>query len=254
MTIILVAGLILLVLVASVMLSSASHKREQEAAERRQRAAEYRARVHECQELLDGLQNAGLDASVRAVLMQRIADSLSGLQQCEPDAANLESSLKFAKEQATALRSQAGTASPVVIPDNEPALVNLLKHMRRLVQMFSALNQTGRIDASLYAQQFPQLQHLLLKFEVEGYMKLSSLAAGMGQPGTARTYLEFAHNRLIASAVTDDYTQQQLINLQALMDRIGGGHEAETETINPEDEAAAEKSAENDVFQPKKKW
>src|SRR5574338_789237 len=105
MTTILIAGLIVLVLVISVVISTVSHRKEQLAAELRQRAAEFRARVHESQELLDCLQNAGVDTAVRAAIMERIAENLTGLRQCEPTHPNLEASIRFAREQAAQLRT-----------------------------------------------------------------------------------------------------------------------------------------------------
>lgn len=251
MATVLIIALILAVLVGSVVVSSLSHKREQEAAERRQKAAEYRARIQETQELLEGLQNAGLDASVRAVLMVRIAENLIGLKQCEPNTPNIDSSLTFAREQAISLKAQAGTCSPLVLPDNEQALFATLKHMRRLLQVFSNLNQFGKVDPSEYAVQFPRLQKLLLRFEVEGYMKLGMQALNLHQQGSARTYFEFTYNRLISSAVTDDYTQQQLAVLQDLMDHLDRPNEA-TEAAPAHDELVKDDTT--DLFQPKKKW
>ncbi|MBI2380935.1 MAG: hypothetical protein HYV16_09290 [Gammaproteobacteria bacterium] len=254
MTMFLVAGLILLVLVASVVISSISHKREQQAAENRQRAAEFRARIQETQDLMEGLQNAGLDASVRGVLMWRIAESLAGLKACEPDSPNVDASLNFAKEQAAVLRKQAGTASPLVLPDNEQLLFAILKRLRRLLQLYASLAQLGKIDAGEYALNFPRLQHLVLRFEVEGYMKLGAIALNMHQHGTARTYLDFAHNKLISSAVTDEYTQQQLTLLQELIDRLEIPIDSHNVPGSPSDATGeASKESEQDMFQ-KKKW
>lgn len=256
MTIALVAGFIILVLVASVVVSSLSHKREQQAAELRQRAAEYRARVQETQELLEGLQNAGLDASIRAALMGRIAENLAGLKQCEPGNANVDSSLRFAREQVASLKAQAGQTSPLILPDNEQGLFNVLKLLRRLLQVYASQNQLGKIDAAEYAQQFPRLKQLLLRFEVEGYMKLGTQAFNMHQQGSARTYFDFAHNRLIASAVTDEYTQQQLVKLQELIDRLDSPGELKPSApaSAPEGGSVESGDEDDDIFRPKKKW
>lgn len=256
MTIPLIAGLIVLILVISVFASALSHKREEQAAERRQRVAELRSRIQESQELLDGLQTAGLDASVRAVLVKRIHENLLELKSAAPETPAIDSLLRGTDEQLATLRNQTGSTTALVLPDSEQALTAILKRLRRLLQLYSSLHNQGHIPASEYSVQWPRLLHAVLRFEVEGYMKLGNQAAMARQIGTARNYYLFAHGRLVASPVIDEYTQAQLAQLQALMDRIDSPvPQVDEPSADPGSNELSDAVIDTSELQPmKKKW
>ncbi|RLA02900.1 MAG: hypothetical protein DRQ47_06100 [Gammaproteobacteria bacterium] len=279
--------LISLILVISVVGSIIFTKREQAAAIKRQKVANYRFKADEAQDLYDGLVTAGLEKITYEFLLQRIVANLQATYDLAPRTPGVFSRLKAANE---TLHSLETTNFQVMMPSSMEDLQGLVGRLNKLVKYLIILFQKRVVAEADYQKIMPSVQRTLLKFDVEGHIKLGYTAENDGLPGTAREYYVKAKEKLDSYDTDDLYFSEQLEKVESLLKALDEKqHESviehqvieedgaeqvsdqETATEQSEDQAqpAAKKSDEkvnlsqaemnklnddDDGFENKKKW
>ena len=217
--------IISVLLVASVIGSILYTKKEQAAAEKRQLVSNFRYKADEALNFFDNLQTAGLEKIVYHFLLDRIVYNLNQAYNLIPSTPGVKLKLKSANSTMESLDS---LTFPCHIHDDEYEFKNLLAKLNKLINYIDILVRKHLNKEKYYQIQapsieknltnlIPSIQQTILKFELEGFLKVAHKAADNGMAGTAKQNYLNAKMSLINSGINNAFTQKHMENIDGLL-------------------------------------
>lgn len=251
MSLIIIGSAIGVILLIVIIVNAVSQRRDQVAAQKRQEAAKYRFRATETQDLLDGLKNISLSPKIRSVLVQRMIENLETAETIASDYPGIKRSIEFAKNEKQELDKQTSFhEDTLILPNSEGELKSTISKLKRLLKMVNVMYQRGRMNSTDFAIEVPRVELLLLKLEVETYIKFGRVAQAEGRNGSAKQFYQVAYEQLIQKGISTEYAQEKMVAIQQLIDEVSPHIDIPEE----KDEDKAKQDDLDIVFGQKKKW
>jgi|TARA_B100000745_G_scaffold300377_1_gene254095 uncharacterized protein YoxC len=244
-----VLAFVAVLVVVLITINAISQRREYVAAQHRQEASRYRARASDTQDLLDKVKTVSLDGRIKAALIERVIENLEQAKQTASDLPGIDNAIQAAITERETVATQTSNGG-YILPNDEGELAKVVKNLRKIRKIFVLMYQRGKVQESDYKELAPDLDLLILKINVETFIKLGHVAKAQAQYGSARQHYTRAYNSILKSGINTPYAQEKL---QALKDLL-----AITEAEKPKGPAPDEGEEKDEnlesLFGQKKKW
>lgn len=251
-----IIGLVVLLVIGVVVVSSVQQHKEKQVQEQRAQSTKYKAIMNESEQLVLNLADLPSSPVLVDILNRRSLNAAKAILKISSDAKpikqkiqELEASLKASKSSTQNQSAEENFA----VPDNEQQLVSILQSIKKLRAMLRSEQSKGVLDSQIFSQQDLRLDAMQLKIGVESIVNRGKKAHSKEMLGSARQYFEKALQTLTSHPHQTEYTRTRLSEVGVQLEEIT----AALKTTNAQDAAKKVKDEEDDLdmlFQPKKKW
>ena len=250
----LIITLVVALIVIAIIVNAIQQHKERLASLKRAEFSKFRAMLEDTEELIVNSANVPLSPAISQMLLKRIAFTLKAMVELEPGARDIKQRLQETEKRLTETASDnSGFTDSVTLPDNDQALIGMIKGIKKLRTVLRAEHARGNVDTQMVIQEDRRLEVLQLRINVESQIKRGNQARSNNMLGSARQYFEKALTALSNTPHQDDYalTRKSEV-IQALQDIA-----TQLKEGNMRDRERKEEKENKDLdelFAPKRKW
>lgn len=228
------------------------HKQRAEL-ERRQQIHRYRTILDEAEDLIVIASDFPVGKSLLHVLRCRARDALKLLVGVQPNINDLKIRLEEYEQAVSSFdpNDKALLVENFTIPEQDKQIVFMLQGLKKIRRALRAEHSRNRVDSQTFHQEDRRIEKTLLRISAESLIRRGEAAYLTGMIGSARQYLEKANRTLSDVGFTDEYIVTRQAYIAEKLEEIASSLQA----ANAKDaKKRNEKSAIDELFEPKKKW
>lgn len=255
--IIVIVGLITVLIIGVVVISSIQQHKAKVEKEKRAKAARQKTVINDTDELIMSLALIPPSPFINEVLCKRSLSAIKLMKQIMPETKNINSRVKEYETRVEAAQELTKNHNPgednFSLPDDEKQLVGILQTLKKIRIVLRSEQSKGALDAQTFQREDKRLDAMQLKINVDTLLNRANQAITNNMSGSARQFLEKALISIEKSPVESEYKEQKRTEIEDKLQSITN----ELRNSNAEDRAKKAKSEEDDLdmlFQPKKKW
>jgi len=250
----LIITLVVALIVIAIIVNAIQQHKERLASLKRAEFSKLRAMLEDTEELIVNSANVPLSPAISQMLLKRIAFTLKAMVELEPGARDIKQRLQETEKRLTETASDNSSfTDSVTLPDNDQALIGMIKGIKKLRTVLRAEHARGNVDTQMVIQEDRRLEVLQLRINVESQIKRGNQARSNNMLGSARQYFEKALTALTNTPHQDDYalTRKSEV-IQALQDIATQLKEGNLRDRERKEEK--ENKDLDELFAPKRKW
>ncbi|MCO4320107.1 hypothetical protein [Aliidiomarina quisquiliarum] len=228
------------------------HKQRAEL-ERRQQIYRYRNILDETEDLIILASDFPLGKALLHVLRCRARDALKLLVAVQPTVTDLQVRLEEYEQAVNSFdpNDKALLVENFTIPEQDKQIVFMLQGLKKIRRSLRAEHSRNRVDSQTFHEEDRRIEKTLLRISAESLIRRGEAAYLTGMIGSARQYLEKAYRTLNDVGFTDEYIVTKQAYIKEKLEEIT----ASLRAANAKDaKKRNEKSAIDELFEPKKKW
>lgn len=250
----LIITLVVALIVIAIIVNAIQQHKERLASLKRAEFSKFRTMLEDTEELIVNSANVPLSPAISQMLLKRIAFTLKAMVELEPGARDIKQRLQETEKRLTDTPSDnSSITDSVTLPDNDQALIGMIKGIKKLRTVLRAEHARGNVDTQMVIQEDRRLEVLQLRINVESQIKRGNQARSNNMLGSARQYFEKALTALTNTPHQDDYalTRKSEV-IQALQDIATQLKEGNLRDRERKEEK--ENKDLDELFAPKRKW
>jgi len=250
----LIITLVVALIVIAIIVNAIQQHKERLASLKRAEFSKLRAMLEDTEELIVNSANVPLSPAISQMLLKRIAFTLKAMVELEPGARDIKQRLQETEKRLTETASDNSSfTDSVTLPDNDQALIGMIKGIKKLRTVLRAEHARGNVDTQMVIQEDRRLEVSQLRINVESQIKRGNQARSNNMLGSARQYFEKALTALTNTPHQDDYalTRKSEV-IQALQDIATQLKEGNLRDRERKEEK--ENKDLDELFAPKRKW
>ena len=250
----LIITLVVALIVIAIIVNAIQQHKERLASLKRAEFSKFRTMLEDTEELIVNSANVPLSPAISQMLLKRIAFTLKAMVELEPGARDIKQRLQETEKRLTDTPGDNSSfTDSVTLPDNDQALIGMIKGIKKLRTVLRAEHARGNVDTQMVIQEDRRLEVLQLRINVESQIKRGNQARSNNMLGSARQYFEKALTALTNTPHQDDYalTRKSEV-IQALQDIATQLKEGNLRDRERKEEK--ENKDLDELFAPKRKW
>ena len=250
----LIITLVVALIVIAIIVNAIQQHKERLASLKRAEFSKFRTMLEDTEELIVNSANVPLSPAISQMLLKRIAFTLKAMVELEPGARDIKQRLQETEKRLTDTPGDnISFSESVTLPDNDQALIGMIKGIKKLRTVLRAEHARGNVDTQMVIQEDRRLEVLQLRINVESQVKRGNQARSNNMLGSARQYFEKALTALSNTPHQDDYaTTRKSEVIQALQDIATQLKEGNLRDRERKEEK--ENKDLDELFAPKRKW
>lgn len=250
----LIITLVVALIVIAIIVNAIQQHKERLASLKRAEFSKFRTMLEDTEELIVNSANVPLSPAISQMLLKRIAFTLKAMVELEPGARDIKQRLQETEKRLTDTPGDnISFSDSVTLPDNDQALIGMIKGIKKLRTVLRAEHARGNVDTQMVIQEDRRLEVLQLRINVESQVKRGNQARSNNMLGSARQYFEKALTALSNTPHQDDYaTTRKSEVIQALQDIATQLKEGNLRDRERKEEK--ENKDLDELFAPKRKW
>ncbi|HSG50720.1 MAG TPA: hypothetical protein VLA40_01335, partial [Rheinheimera sp.] len=189
----LIITLVVALIVIAIIVNAIQQHKERLASLKRAEFSKFRTMLEDTEELIVNSANVPLSPAISQMLLKRIAFTLKAMVELEPGARDIKQRLQETEKRLTdAPGDNISFTDSVTLPDNDQALISMIKGIKKLRTVLRAEHARGNVDTQMVIQEDRRLEVLQLRINVESQIKRGNQARSNNMLGSARQYFEKA--------------------------------------------------------------